>query len=55
MREEGDTFDFILAERLARTVAELRASLSWGEYLQWRAFYEARGNLTDLARRTPWQ
>jgi hypothetical protein len=37
-----DTFPFFLAEQLGMTVADLRARLSYEEYIQWRAFYTWR-------------
>jgi len=33
---------FALADRMRRTVAELEATLSFEEYLEWLAFYRIR-------------
>lgn len=34
-----ETFPFVLAEKLGMTIAELRARMSFDEYLQWRAYF----------------
>jgi len=48
MEEERDPFDYMLAEALGRTVAELNASISNAEYIEWRAFYTWRNAKADL-------
>lgn len=51
MTGEGDTFDYLLADRLHKTVAELEA-IPNAEYETWRQYLNVRGVLDDLARRT---
>ncbi len=38
----------MLAEKLGRTVAELRASLSNAEYVEWRAFHTWRHAMQEF-------
>lgn len=40
--KEADPFPFFLAEKLGMTVADLRARMSYDEYVQWRAFWSWR-------------
>lgn len=49
---ELDPFDFILAENLHMTVAEMRDRMGNDEYLQWRAFYVWRAAERELAAKT---
>jgi hypothetical protein len=42
-------FEFMLAEKLARTVAELRASLSGAEWILWTRYYARRRQDEELA------
>lgn len=51
MTGDGTTLDFILAEKLGRTVAEVH-QMSNAEYLEWAAYLQVKANLTDLGRRT---
>lgn len=51
MRQEGEFWDFFLADRLHKTPAEVRA-LSARDYVGLCHFYEVKGVLTDLAVRT---
>lgn len=44
-----DPFDFVLAEALGKTLAEVGAMPN-REYLAWRAFYKWRRAQQDLAR-----
>lgn len=47
-----DPFDFLLAENLGKTLAELD-EMSHREYLSWRAFYVWRNAQQELARVRP--
>lgn len=38
MEETRDPFDYWLAEKLGRTVEEMRRTISNREYLEWRAY-----------------
>lgn len=51
MRQEGDFWDFFLADRLHRTPAEIRA-LPARDYVGLLNWYQVKGVLTDLAVRT---
>lgn len=42
-------FEFFLAQKLGRTVAELRASLSQAEFMQWGVFYARKAQREELA------
>ncbi len=44
-----DPFEFVLAEALGMTVADLRDRMSNDEYLSWRAFYAWRAAQRELA------
>jgi hypothetical protein len=48
MEEDLDPFDFVLAEALHMTLAQL-ADMSNAEYLAWRAFHVYRQAMTELA------
>ena len=39
MTGERDSFEFLLAEKMHRTVNELRQTITQDEYLQWSAYY----------------
>ena len=52
MEGELDPFDFMLAEQLGMTVAQMRETLSNQEYLQWRAFYVWRNAQQELEAKT---
>jgi hypothetical protein len=43
-----DPFDFILAERLGMTVAQMRDAMSNAEYVEWRAFYVYRNAMEKM-------
>lgn len=43
-------FEFFLAERLRRTVAELRASLSPMEFLAWWVYYGREAQKREIAQ-----
>lgn len=51
MLGEVDSFDFVLAEALGKTLGEVR-SLPNREYVEWRAFYRYRNAMDDLSERT---
>lgn len=51
MRRDGEAFDFYLAERLHKTVAEIRA-MPADEYGGWADWFEVKNALGDLDRRT---
>lgn len=51
MKGDGITPDFVLAEKLGRSVGEVRA-LPNTEFEEWCEYYEIKGVLTDLAQRT---
>ncbi len=42
-------FDFYLAEKLGRTVQEMRLSVSNLEYLQWQVYYGRKAQREELA------
>jgi hypothetical protein len=48
-----DPFDFLLAESLSMTVAEMHARMGNDEYIAWRAFYVYRNAQQELARKAP--
>jgi allophanate hydrolase subunit 2 len=53
VRLENDAdleFEFMLAEKLGRTVAELRATLDNAEFVLWSRFYARRNQQAELAR-----
>ena len=45
-----DTFDFVLALDLGRTLADVSA-MSHREYLAWRAYYTYRAAMADFERK----
>lgn len=46
-----DPFDFVLAEKLGRTVAEIHAEMSMAEWVAWSRFYAVRRQAEELAAR----
>ncbi len=42
-----DAFDFILAERLGKTLTEVR-DMPNAEHIQWRAFFKYRKAMAEL-------
>lgn len=48
MEGEMDAFDFILAEKLGMTLAEI-GGMSNHEYTRWRAFHVYRKSMMDMA------
>lgn len=42
-------FEFFLAQKLGRTVAEMRASLSQAEFMHWGVFYARKAQRKELA------
>ena len=50
MLGEVDSFDFVLARDLGRSLAEVRA-LPQSEIVEWRAFYTFEAAMVDLRRR----
>lgn len=48
MEGELDPFTFSLAENLHMTVAQLEATMSNAEYLQWAAFFTYRKAMAEL-------
>lgn len=51
MHGTGDTFLYVLAEKLHKTVAEIR-SLTHRELVHWRAYLDVQDNLRELMVRT---
>jgi hypothetical protein len=49
MTGELDPFDFALAAALGRTVEEMRATVSNGEYHAWQAYYTWLAAQRELA------
>ena len=47
----GLEFEFFLAEKLCRTVAELRASMSNMEFVEWSVYYAREAQRKQLAER----
>jgi hypothetical protein len=45
----GLEFEFFLAQKLGRTVAELRESLSNMEFVQWSVYYARKAQREELA------
>lgn len=43
-------FDYYLAERLGRTVAELRRDMSNAEYVGWEMYYARKAQRAELER-----
>lgn len=39
--------EFALAERLGRTVAELRSSMTHAEFVEWAAFFKYRASMAE--------
>jgi hypothetical protein len=44
-----DAFEFVLAESLHKTIAQLRDEMSGSEYVAWRAFHTYRNEMQKLA------
>lgn len=44
-------FDHYLAERLGRTVAEMRRTVSNAEYVGWRMYYARKAQRAELEQR----
>ena len=40
--ESPENFEFFLADRMGRTIMELRASMTPGEYLAWNRYHAVR-------------
>lgn len=51
MRGEGDTWLYILADKLHKTVGEVLAMPN-NEIVGWASYFQVKDVLTDLARRT---
>ena len=49
MEGELDTFDFVLAETLGMTLAQV-GEMSNNEYLRWRAFYVYRNAMAEMGK-----
>ena len=49
MEGDLDPFDFVLAERLGMTLAQVGA-MSNNEYTRWRAFYVYRDAMSEMQR-----
>lgn len=50
--EDGEfAFEFFLAEKLGRTIGELRASISQAEFIEWNRFFAVRNQREQLAAR----
>lgn len=47
--DAGFFFDFFLAEKFGRTVAELRAGMSAEEWMQWGVYYARKAQQQELA------
>ena len=52
MLGEVDMFDFILAEKLGMTLAQVRA-LPNAEWVEWRAYHKVRHALSNMKERVP--
>ncbi|WP_027934565.1 hypothetical protein [Amycolatopsis thermoflava] len=51
--EDSDLeFEFYLADRLGRTVAELRESLSQDEYVAWTVYFGRKAQRQELAMKS---
>lgn len=50
MRGDIDPLDFVLAETLGKSLAEIR-DLDNAEFIEWRAFRKVRDALTELHSR----
>ena len=51
MLGEMDPFEFALAEKLGRSVEELKATVSAGELVRWRAFWVWRAAQVEHAQK----
>ena len=51
MLGERDPFEFVLAEKLSRSVAELRTTMSQLEFLEWQAYYDVVAAEIELERK----
>lgn len=49
MEGEIDVFDYVLAEGLHMTIADMQERMPNSEYVGWRAFYVYRQAMQDLA------
>jgi len=43
-------FEYVLAEKLGRTVAELRATIANAEFVMWSRYYARKHQREELAR-----
>lgn len=50
MEGEMDAFEFVLAERLGMTLADI-GRMSNHEFLRWRAFYTYRAAMREMKQR----
>lgn len=50
LEDPGLEFEFYLAEKLGRTVEELRLSLSADEFLRWSIYYAKKAQTQQLER-----
>lgn len=50
MEHELDSFQFVLAQDLGKTLAEL-GEMSFDEYLHWQAFYTYRAAMQDFEQK----
>lgn len=50
MDDEMDTFQFVLALDLGKTLAEL-GDMPFDEYLHWQAFYTYRAAMTEFQQK----
>lgn len=49
-QQSGAEFEYFLAEKLGRTVAELRAGMSNLEFVRWSVYYGRKAQLLELAK-----
>lgn len=47
-RDPATEFEFFLAQKLRRTVAELRAGMSNQEFMEWGVFYSRKAQREEL-------
>lgn len=50
MTTPGLEFDHYLAERLGKTVEEMRSTMSNAEYVRWAMYYARKAQRMQLAR-----
>lgn len=53
MANPDEEFEFFLASKLGRTVAELREDMSADEFMRWGVYYGREAQRAEMAAKTP--